>query len=249
MGGMVIHAFLGIALAGAGAFLSGCFGGSDGVENPKLEFDFGSETGAPAAGRVALFGQSMNPVEDDRPLAAKDYAAGGKVAFTPDEMDAALEAVLVRRGGDVSDLGDTTVHFNLVAVSGDLEAFVPGFSYRRSGKSAGFAKNEGHAGGGYGDVIRSYKLPKAIQGFSGRMGIYGMLNGFDYVFVPGSPYHAIVEKDSTFTLPRMSPGSYHLIAADTATHKLYRSDDTLNTSDPEYSAKSWGGILFIPDGN
>jgi hypothetical protein len=98
-------------------------------------------------------------------------------------------------------------------------------------------------------VVRSYKMPKAIQGFSGRMGIFGMIHGFDYVFVPGSPYHATVKDDSTFTMPRMSPGSYNLIATDTATQKLYRSDDTLNTSDPGYSAKVWGDIMFIPDGN
>lgn len=250
--GSLPYAIIGMAL-GTGAVLSGCFGGSDGVENPKLEFDFSSEAGSPSAGRVALYGQSTNPVDENLPLAAKEFAAGAKVSFTPDEMDAALKAVLLRRGKDSSSLGDTTVHFNLVAVSGELEAYVPDFSYRRSGKSVGFAKNEGKVNGKinsvFGSVQRSYRMPKAVKGFSGRMGLFGMKFGIDYIFVPGSPYHASIQEDSTFTLPRMSPGAYNIIGADKESVKLFRSDDTLNTSDASFSAKTWETITFIPDGN
>jgi hypothetical protein len=241
------YAFLGAALVGAGALVSGCLGGSDGVENPKLEFEFTPENGGAAAGRVSLYGKGMNPVEDGLPLLGKDFTSGTQVAFTPDEMDAALKQVLLRRGKDSSALGDTTVHFNLVAGASDKEAFVGGFSYRRSGKSAGFAFGTGS----FGKVHRSIKLPKAVKGFSGRMGIFGITHGIDYIFVPGSPYHADIKQDSTFTIPQMSPGAYGIIGADTttATTKLFQSSDTLNTSDSSYSAKAWDTIFFVPDGN
>jgi hypothetical protein len=188
-------------------------------------------------------------VEDDLPLAAKDFSGGTQVTFTPEEMDAALKQAMLRHGKDSSKLGDTTVHFNLVAVSGDLETFVPGFSYRRSGKTVGFFKLEGKSARDIGKDHGSYKLPKAVKGFSGRMGLFGISKSIDYIFVPGSPYQASIKQDSTFTMPQMSPGSYNVIGTDMESKKLYKSDDTLNTSDASYSAKAWDTIFFIPDGN
>jgi hypothetical protein len=243
------YAVFGMALVGTGAFLSGCFGGSDGVENPKMEFDFSSEAGSPSAGRVALYGQGVNPVDDNLPLASKDFAAGAKVTFTPEEMDLALKQAMARGGKDSSALRDTTVHFNLIAVSGDLETYVPGFSYRRSGKTFGFFKTEGKVNGSINDVIGHYKMPKAVKGFKGRLGLGGILRKIDHIFVPGSPYQASIDEDSTFTMPQMSPGSYNIIGTETESKKLFISDDTLNTSDSAYSAKAWDTITFIPDGN
>ncbi|GEM_PF-7100672 len=244
------YAFLGIALVSAGAIVSSCMGGSDGVENPKLEMDFHSQDGASAvSGRISIYGVGINPVEDNLPISAKDFTSGEKVSFTPEEMDAALKQAMVRGGKDSSTLGDTTVHFNVVAVSGDLETFVSGFSYRRSGATVGFSKLEGKVNSNYGAVVRSIRLPKAVKGFSGRMGIFGISKSIDYIFVPGSPYHATIDDDSTFTMPQMSPGSYNIIGKDTESQKLFKSADTLNTSDSAYSAKAWDTITFIPDGN
>jgi len=162
-------------------------------------------------------------------------------------MDAALRQSLARQGKDSSALKDTTVNFNVLAAGGDHEAFVGGFSYRRTGNTAGFAKMEGKSQSGYGHYKNSFNLPKAVKGFTGRIGIYGISRGIDYVFIPGSPYHAGIKKDSTFSIGKMSEGSYSVFGADRDSSKLFESADTLNTSDTTYSAKAWETIVFLPD--
>jgi hypothetical protein len=229
------------------AGLAGCMGGSDGVENPKMELGFQASDAGSVSGRVSLYGKNLNPAEDSTPLLTKDFQAGGFTEFTPEEMDAALKQSLARQGRDTSALKDTTVNFNVVAAGGDREAFVGGFSYRRSGGTAGFAKLEGPSSqSGYGHYRNTFGLPKAVKGFTGRIGIYGIGRGIDYVFIPGSPYHAGIRKDSTFTIGQMSEGSYTVFGADTDSSKLFESADTLNTSDTAYSAKAWETIVFLP---
>jgi hypothetical protein len=230
------------------SILSGCLGGSDGVENPKMELDFQPSEGAAVPGRVSLYGKNLNPAEDDTPILAKDMPADGIVSFSPEEMDAAVRRILARNGKDTSALKDTTLNFNVVATAGDKEAFVSGFSYRRAGAVAGFAKIEGSKPGPFGSFKSRFRLPKAVKGFSGRMGIYGIGLGIDYIFIPGSPYHADIDrKDSSFTVPQMGEGSYSVIGADKDSAQLFESTDTLNTTDTAYSAKTWSTITFIPD--
>lgn len=227
--------------------LTGCLGGSDGVENPKMELNFSPTDGSAAAGRVSLYGKSMNPVQDSTPILTKEFTGGTYVEFTPEEMDSALHRILADQGKDTTALKDTTLHFNVVAKADDREAFVGGFSYRRSGDVVGFAKTEGSAQSAYGRFKSAFNLPKAVKGFSGRMGIYGITLGIDYVFIPGSPYHASIGKDSSFTMARMSEGTYGIIGADKDSSLLFESSDSLNTSDTAYSAKAWNTIVFIPD--
>ncbi|MDB5104991.1 MAG: hypothetical protein JWP91_2680 [Fibrobacteres bacterium] len=239
------------ALFGFMAILSGCLGGSDGVENPKMdmkmELGFAPEDGQPLSGRVSLYGKALNPVEDSVPLLSKDFASGTPVSFTPEEMDAALKLSLSRHGKDTSSLRDTTVHFNVVAASGDREAFIGGFRYRRLGGTAGFAKAEGSDPGAFGKLVKTYGLKKAVKAFSGRLGFQGISLGIDYIFIPGSPYHASIKKDSSFTVARMSEGMYNIVGADSDSALLYESTDTLSTADSAYSAKAWSTIFVIPD--
>jgi hypothetical protein len=229
------------------AGFAGC-GGTDGVENPKMEIGFEASGAGAVSGRVSLYGKSVNPGEDATPLLTKDFQAGATTEFTPEELDAAIRGSMARQGMDTSGLGDTTVNFNVVAAGGDREAFVGGFSYRRSGGTAGFAKLEGAGSqSSYGHYKNTFGLPKAVKGFTGRIGIYGIGRGIDYVFIPGSPYHASIKKDSTFTIGQMSEGSYTVFGADQDSSKLFESSDTLNTSDTAYSAKAWDTIVFLPD--
>ena len=236
------------ALLGMVASLLGCLGGSDGVENPKLELQFQPEGGPSAlSGRVSLYGKGMNPVEDSLPLLSKGFAAGSKVAFSVEEMDSVIGLSLARQGRDTAGFKDTTVSFNLVASGEGHEAFLGGFSYRRQGDKVGFARLEGASGAAYGNYSAAFKLPKAVKGFSGRMGLYGIKLGIDYIFIPGSPYHANVRPDSSFTIGQMSAGSYGIIGADRDSSQLFESSDSLNTADSSYSAKAWKTILLVPD--
>lgn len=236
-------------LLSAIAVLSGCLGGSDGVENPKMELELGfrPDDGSAASGRVSLYGKNLNPVEDSTPILAKDFSGGSSVSFTPEEMDAALRQVMARNGKDTSSLKDTTLHFNVVAAAGDKEAFVGGFSYRRAGKTAGFADLDAFKSGKFGAFKKTYGLRKAVKGFHGRLGIQGISLGIDYIFIPGSPYHASVKKDSSFTMAQMSEGTYGLIGADKDSALLFESTDSLSTTDTAYSAKAWSTITFVPD--
>lgn len=234
-------------LLSVAAILSGCLGGSDGVENPKMELDFRPSDGSAAAGRVSLYGMNMNPAVDSTPILSKEFSGGTYVIFTPEEMDAAVNKMVAGQGGDTSGLRDTTLHFNVVASAGDREAFVGGFSYRRAGDAAGFSKSEGTSQTRYGAIRNSFKLPKAVKAFRGRLGIYGIGLGIDYVFIPGSPYHAAIKKDSSFTMAQMSEGSYTVFGADSDSALLYETTDTLNTLDTAYSAKAWTTIVFLPD--
>lgn len=233
-----------LALA-ASALLAGCLGGSDGVENPKFNLELHGEDGAALSGRVSLYGGNQDPAENAAPLLAKDFAAGS-AEFSPEEIDAALDKAMAAQGKDTSGIKDTTLHFNVVAASGDKEAFLGGFAYRRTGKTVGFGRG---ASGKY-SFGRVYKqrfgVPKAVP-FQGRIAGGGALLGIDYVFIPGSPYHSAVAKDSTFKVAKMGQGSYNIYGVDKDSALFFKSNDTLSTADTAYSAKDWGTVIFIPD--
>jgi hypothetical protein len=227
------------------ALLVGCLGGSDGVENPKMELQFSPEGGGAAAGRVSLYAGNLNPALDSTPFATKDMI-DGKVTFQPEELDAVVNRALAAAGKDTSVPKDTILRFNVVASANDREAFVGGLAYRRAGKTAGWTRYENGVAGAFGSLAKSFILPKAVP-FTGRIGRSGALLGLDYVFIPGSPYHSPIAKDSTFSLARMAPGSYGIIGADKDSAHYYESDDTLSTADTAYSAKAWSTVFFIPD--
>lgn len=231
---------------GAAALLAGCLGGSDGVENPKMDMDleFRDEGGAAVSGRVSLYGGNLDPAVDSMPLLTKDFT-GGAANFTSAEMDAAVNKALALKGKDTSLAKDTTLHFNVVAVSGEKEAFVGGFAYRRAGKTVGFGKDE--AGKiSFGAYKNRFGMLKAVP-FSGRIGKQGAVLGIDYVFIPGSPYHAAIAKDSTFRMTKMGQGTYKMYGVDKDSALIFKSNDTLSTSDTTFSAKDWDAILFIPE--
>lgn len=229
---------------GSGSMLSGCMGGSDGVENPKMELSFRPDDGSAAtAGRVSLYGKNLNPVEDSTPILTKDFS--GTASFTPEEIDAALRLVLAHHGKDSSALKDTTVEFNVVATAGDKEAFVGGFKYRR-GLTAGFARVLGNTATAFGTFRNTFTLPKAVRNYSGRIGLQGVSLKLDYIYIPGSPYHSVIGTDSAFNLPRISEGTYDLVGVRVDSAEYWKSNDSLSTSDTAYVAKSWDVITFIP---
>lgn len=231
---------------GTAALLAGCLGGSDGVENPKMDMDleFRDEGGAAVSGRVSLYGGNLNPAVDSMPLLTKDFT-GGTANFTSAEMDAAVNRTLALKGKDTSSAKDTTMHFNVVAVAGDKEAFLGGFAYRRAGKSVGFGKDEGGAFT-FGAYKQRFGMQQAVP-FSGRIGKQGAVLGIDYVFIPGSPYHSAIAKDSTFKMTKMGQGTYKMYGVDKDSALIFKSNDALSTADTTYSAKDWGAITFIPE--
>ena len=225
-------------------FLGGCLGGSDGVENPKLEMDFKAEDGSfPAAGRVSLYGKNLNPVTDSTPILVKVFSGKAQVSFTPEEIDGAIRT---RLSLNSTALKDTLLEFNVVAVSGDREVFVEGFKYRRQGSRVGFARVVGNSETAFGPLHDTFGLPNAIHNFSGRIGMQGSVLGIDYIFILGSPYHSRIRGDSSFTLARMSAGTYGLVGADQDSSKYFASSDSLSTADTAYSAKAWDVITFVP---
>lgn len=229
------------------AVLGGCMGGSDGIENPKVELDFkGPDGTSSGAGEVRIYARHLNPMVDSAPLLTRTFS--GQAAFTlePEEMDAILRA---RLGGV---LPDTVVDFNVIAVSGDREAFVSGFRYKRAGTRVGFAQSSwDEKNPGFGKVKKTVTLLTAVLGFKGTMGSNGMVFGIDYVYIPGSPYFATVTRPDSastrgeFRIARMSQGSYGVVGADKDSSTFYRSGDTLNTTDTAYTASTWDVLTII----
>ena len=231
-----------IAAAAAMGLLAGCMGGSDGIENPKVELDFRGPDGSTAtgAGEVRIYGRHLNPKEDSEPLLVEAFDGRAYVELDAAELEAALRA---RLGGS---LPDTVVDFNVVAVADEREAFVPGFRYRRAAGKGSFAQGEWDAADlEYGAVRRRVELPAAVKDFKGALGANGMAFGIDYVYIPGSPYFADVEPSQDvpgrgeFRFARMSGGAYSLLGADKDSAALYLSRDTLRTSDSGFTAKTW----------
>lgn len=238
---------LAIAAVAASGFLAGCMGGSDGIENPKVELEFrGPDGNMSGTGEVRVYARHLNPVEDSKPILTKTFSGKAAFTLTRDEMDSVLSLKL---GGAVPD---TTVDFNVVAVSGEREAFVAGFRYKRAKAGAGFAHaawSKASADLEFGGVKKSVDLLAALE-FKGALGTNGMAYGIDYVFIPGSPYYANVTQEAgttrgEFRILRMSRGTYeNLIGADKDSAHFYESRDTLNTSDTEYTAKTWNAITI-----
>lgn len=235
------------ALMSAG-LLAGCMGGSDGIENPKVELEFrGPDGTSQGNGEVRVYARFMNPVEDDSPMLTKTF--NGKAEFTlqPEDLDAVLKAGL---GGT---LKDTVLEFNVMAVAGDREAFLGGFHYKRQGSKVSFALGAWDKPGlDFGAIKRTVNLLAAVRDFKGSMGANGVSYGIDYVYIPGSPYHANVNsadgattKRGEFLFSRMGQGSYELFGADKDSATFYKSGDTLSTQDTAYSAKVWDPITII----
>jgi hypothetical protein len=234
---------------GSAAALSGCMGGSDGVENPKMmELNFRpDDNSSSVSGRVSLYGKSLNPVADSTPILVKSFTSQAPVTFMPEEIDAAIKTQMLRTGKDTSAFKDTILDFNVLAIAGDKEVFLGGFKYRKLGLQAGFARTQGTKQSAFGTIQDSYKMATAVQNFSGRLGLQGFALNISYVFIPGSPYHSKIERDSTFTIPHMSKGTYGIVGADQDSAKFFESTDTLSTDDGSYSAKAWGPpIFFVP---
>lgn len=222
------------------AFLAGCMGGSDGIENPKVELEFrGPDGTSQGSGEVRIYARYLNPVEDSVPLLTRSFSGRAAITILPEDIDAVLRAKI----GGTGALPDTLLYFNVVAVSGDREAFLAGFRYRRTSARSGFALapwTDTAKARDYGEVKRSVNLQAAVLGFKGAIGLAGHSFGIDYVYIPGSPYHASIGSERDFRIARMSSGSYELFGADKDSATFYKSSDTLNTTDTAYTAKTWG---------
>lgn len=237
-------------MAALATALAGCFGGSDGIENPKVELDLrGPDGGAAGSGTLRVYAGDYNPRLDSMPLLSKDFAGGAKVEVTAEEMDARLKAAT----GNVAAPADTQIRFNVVAVSGEREAFVAGFQYRRKAGTAAFALEARDGAADYENQVKArVELQDAVKGYEGAVGGAGVSYKIDYVYIPGSPYSATVGGDLVdgrkggFKFARISQGTYSdLIGADGDSSHFYKSSDTLDTRDLEFTAGAWAPITII----
>ncbi|MEO6097072.1 MAG: hypothetical protein ABIW76_15895 [Fibrobacteria bacterium] len=250
MKGLFKGLFKGLASAGFALTLCmSCLGGSDGVENPKLELRFEPGGGqAATAGRVSLYAVDRDPALDSLPLLAKAFTGRDAVTFTPEELDSAIARGLRLRGRSPDSASDTLLEFNVVAVSGGLEAWVPGFRYQRLGRRSGFARAEpGNPAdlGPFGKLSETHALPPAILDVRGRIGLTGKELGIDYVFIPGSPYVSRVDSGQGLAFPRLPSGVYGLVGADRDSSLYFGAADSLDTGDSTYVAKAWDAIIFV----
>jgi len=229
--------------------LSGCLGGSDGVENPKFEVEMRSQDGAaPLAGRIAVYVKDQNPMRDSVPLLEMTVPANGKAAFTPQQVDAAIAAKLKALCLCASPaIGpDTLLEFNLVAVSGSREALAGKYGYRRAANRAGFADLSAVEAdkAGFGSITQSLRLGNAVTDYPGKVGGRGLTLGIDYLFVRGSPYKTEITGNA-FAFPRLSTGIFEVVGVDRDSSAYFRSLDSLDTGAPEFSARDWEGIIFL----
>jgi hypothetical protein len=238
----------GAAVVAAG-FMAGCMdGGSDGIENPKVELQFqGPDGTTQGTGEIKVYARYMNPAEGDKPLLTKSFTGQAIASVSAEELDAVLKTALGK-----ASLPDTTVDFNVLAVSGEREALVLGFRYKRAGSKLSFAQAPWKQEAAFtAELRRKVNLLDAVKGFKGTMGANGVSFGINYVYIPGSPYRADVvgvdasAKRGEFSFTRMGAGTYDLFGVNEESDTTFKSGDTLNTSDTAYTAKTWDIINII----
>jgi hypothetical protein len=219
-------------------------GGHDSVENPSVSVSLLDSAGKPyGAASVSVYARYQNPFKDSLPLLSIAGSGDSAVKVTDTALQSAFTRAKTR--GTPSPSADT-LEFNLLASAPGGEAFSGGYALihtltgwtfiRRTGSDIAYGNAKGILAG-------SARMQAPILGQRGQIGSKGLELGLKRVFVPGSPYAALLSADGSFTLDRIAVGRYELKAV-AADDKVYTAADSL-TAGSDYSASDWAEAEVI----
>jgi hypothetical protein len=212
-------------------------GGHDDVDNPAISVSILDTAGnAYGAAEINLYARYQNPFNDSLPLLS--IPSSGDPVNVPDTLVQSAFARAQTRGTP-SPAADT-LEFNLIARAPGGEAYLGGYALIRYFSGWGFIRRtEGFIiyGDAKGVLASGVRLSAPILGQRGQIGPKGMELGLKRVFVPGSPYAAILSADGSFTFGHIAIGRYELkaIAAD---EKVYTAADSL-VPGSDYTSSDW----------
>lgn len=236
-------------LAALALWLSGCFddrvaGGTDEVENPAFTVHL-MEGAQGVTGEVRVYARFQNPAKNPVPLLT--LAAGSKGALiTPATLRAAMDSSA--KAGVPWPHRDT-IRFNVTGTREAGEAFAADFLLIQTAQDTGFTRVGAPPSNHYSSYRLTYAMPlePAVTAYKGSVGSRGVSLGLATVFVPGSPYHAAVGADGSFTVARLAPGRYDVKALD-KDGKVWSAQDSLATSVP-FAPADWSeaDIIWVGD--
>jgi hypothetical protein len=216
------------------------------VDNPALTATLRTAGGQAQAGSVRVFARYQNPTRDSQPVLSLPAGEGGAVIPAKtlfEAMEAASAAGVPWKDRD-------SVAFNLVGSAGADEAFRAEYLLLRGpGGRYAYERILPPEGGPYpdGSLATSLPMAPAVQAYRGSVGADGRSLGLRVIFVPGSPYHAEVSADGSFTIARIAAGRYAVRALD-GDGKVYQPADSLAT-DSAFAPEEWSeaDIIWIGD--
>jgi hypothetical protein len=205
-------------------------GGGSGIENPALALTFKEQNGEPAniSGNLRLYRE------------ASDWKDTGFYFRALDNQDTALIS-----SRDLQSLPpgalpmdslspDSSMGFNIVVSANGMEAMLRGFRLRGN-RSRGYTFERGPSGRDSG-LNAEILLAQSVLLFPGSMPASERDKDIRVIFVPGSPYFAMVGANGSILFPLLPPGSFPVKAAaytllDTSI-VFYCTPDSLDTGRP-----------------
>ena len=218
-------------------------GGHDDVDNPAIRVSLADPAGNPyGSAVVSLYARYQNYFKDSLPLLS--IATVGDPVKVPDTVLQSAYARAQTRGTPWP--APDTLEFNLIATAPGGEAFLGGYALVRHLTGWGFIRRaDGYTvyGDANGLLAGSARLSAPILGQRGQVGPKGMELGLKRVFVPGSPYAAILAPDGSFTFSHIAAGRFELKAV-AADDKVYTAADSL-VAGQDYNASDWSEAEVI----
>lgn len=231
-----------------GALLTACgegrlSGGYDDVENPAILVALSDASGkVPSAGALRLYARYQNPLLDSLPLL--EVAGNGDSLVVE---DSAVRAAFARAQSlGIPSPGKDTLEFNLIAAAEGGESFLGGYALIKRTEGWGFIRrvgNEVDYPDAKGVLARTHRLAPPVMGQTGSVGAKGVELGLKSVFIPGSPYGALLAGDGTFGMARIARGRFELKSV-SSDEKVYTAADSLEAG-AGYTASDWAEADII----
>jgi hypothetical protein len=209
-------------------------GGGSGIENPALILAFRDPDGRPlpVTGRLRLFPERSG--WKDSGLYVRELHGQDTAMIAPRDLQALPPGIL----SPDSLSPDSSLALNLIVSGNGVEGMLGGFRLRSDG-SRGYALERSDSGGETGSraEVANVVLGPPERSYTGSIPAEYVEKGFRVVFVPGSPYFALVNLDGSLLFPILPQGTFPVRAAafsplsDTLI-TFYCTPDSLSTDSP-----------------
>jgi len=212
-------------------------GGGSGIENPALILAFRDRDGRslPVTGRLRLFPERSG--WKDSGLYVRTLHGQDTAIITPRDLQDLPPGILPSD----SLSPDSSLALNLIVSGNGVEGMLGGFRLRSDG-SRGYAVERSDSGGETGSRAEVTEVANVVLGppersYGGSIPAEYVEKGFRIVFVPGSPYFALVNLDGSLLFPILPQGTFPVRAAafsplsDTLI-TFYCTPDSLSTDSP-----------------
>ncbi len=214
-------------------------GGTTGVENPGIELALADSTGKKSSsGDISLWEKDQNPIQQPQALFKKTFKEMDKIHIKGTELQSAWEEFNLRLPGSKPD---SLFRFNLVILSDQGSSIESGYELLRDSNGVFSLKrstlNDTLRAVKGGQVASSVQLAPLINNSGGNIGIEGTAANLSHVYIPGSPFFAVVQSNGQFNFSQLPSGIHPLMSYDQAEQSYKAGEDFDPTK--SYKAKSW----------